>query len=384
MPHRIARPAGLLVILLALFAPSARTGTHAQGIQPPNAPVIFLHYDYMAAPEWDPGGDNFAPDPGAIRRVVEAFRAHGLTLVIDPQHTEIPFRQWLFFGPASQIFGSPCVPAVCANFFDLKAQYFHPKGRQPWHYAIFGDYGYDPFTGIVGGQAALPGYDFMVTDPLRGETCFFDTSLDFCQNRTSGLFMHELGHNLGLRHGGDEDQNYKLNYVSVMNYLYQGGIQYAAPGDTFQFGTWFVNPPLAEREHIAGIRLDYSDTVFPTLDESHLDERIGVGGPASRTDVTYYFACAAQLTTPCKAGYVRVAAAPFDWNNDGLIDSDVAAEINYIENFGGDLVLSRMTGYDDWTHVHQFLRTPRYVTGTVRPLRLIAEPPPHDGPIHRP
>jgi hypothetical protein len=40
--------------------------------------------------------------------------------------------------------------------------------------------------------------------------------------------MHELGHNLGLRHGGDEDsgddlegwKNNKPNYRSVMNYLY--------------------------------------------------------------------------------------------------------------------------------------------------------------------
>ena len=33
--------------------------------------------------------------------------------------------------------------------------------------------------------------------------------------------MHELGHTLGLRHGGDEDEAAKPNYFSVMNYLYQ-------------------------------------------------------------------------------------------------------------------------------------------------------------------
>ncbi len=31
--------------------------------------------------------------------------------------------------------------------------------------------------------------------------------------------MHELGHNLGLRHGGMDDLNCKPNYLSVMNYF---------------------------------------------------------------------------------------------------------------------------------------------------------------------
>jgi hypothetical protein len=51
-----------------------------------------------------------------------------------------------------------------------------------------------------------------------------------------GTFMHELGHNLGLRHGGGSDLNgdaedtptFKPNYLSVMNYKFQlVGIQRA-------------------------------------------------------------------------------------------------------------------------------------------------------------
>ena len=40
--------------------------------------------------------------------------------------------------------------------------------------------------------------------------------------------MHELGHTLGLVHGGNQslnDLNYKPNYLSVMNYLYLFPIQ---------------------------------------------------------------------------------------------------------------------------------------------------------------
>ena len=36
--------------------------------------------------------------------------------------------------------------------------------------------------------------------------------------------MHELGHTLNLRHGGFEDDNCKPNYISVMNYDNQDGI----------------------------------------------------------------------------------------------------------------------------------------------------------------
>ena len=37
----------------------------------------------------------------------------------------------------------------------------------------------------------------------------------------ANTILHEVGHNLGLRHGGNVDCNYKPNYNSVMNYRYQ-------------------------------------------------------------------------------------------------------------------------------------------------------------------
>src|SRR5262249_53134583 len=37
----------------------------------------------------------------------------------------------------------------------------------------------------------------------------------------AATIMHELGHNFGLQHGGDESVNYKPNYISVMNYAHQ-------------------------------------------------------------------------------------------------------------------------------------------------------------------
>ena len=43
--------------------------------------------------------------------------------------------------------------------------------------------------------------------------------------------MHELGHNLGLEHGGRDPVNCKPNYLSIMSY-------------TLQFETPVLNRPL--------------------------------------------------------------------------------------------------------------------------------------------
>ncbi len=40
-------------------------------------------------------------------------------------------------------------------------------------------------------------------------------------DQQGATIMHELGHTLGLLHGGFDDINCKPNYPSVMNYLYQ-------------------------------------------------------------------------------------------------------------------------------------------------------------------
>lgn len=104
-----------------------------------------------------------------------------------------------------------------------------------------------PKCGFWQGLSYFRGYDFIVT---MGE--FFDIiPPDLFPFVEGGLFMHELGHNLSLHHGGDETLNYKPNYMSVMNYIYLYGIRSAAsPGSTV---------PVSRR-------LDYSGRALPTLD----------------------------------------------------------------------------------------------------------------------
>jgi len=78
----------------------------------------------------------------------------------------------------------------------------------------------------------------------------------------AGTIMHELGHNLGFRHGGNEARNFKSNYISIMNYLFQ--LRGIAPLDPDGIG------PLAGR-------LDYSVADLPDLNENDLSELTGVG-----------------------------------------------------------------------------------------------------------
>lgn len=100
----------------------------------------------------------------------------------------------------------------------------------------------------------------------------------------AGTLMHEYGHVLGLGHGGRiggvaDHENYKPNYPSIMNYEWQlTGIK-QVKGD-----------PVLDYSR-------YGSGQLPTLDEQHLDERIGVkatGGAAKFmvarvcTNATYF------------------------------------------------------------------------------------------------
>ncbi len=125
--------------------------------------------------------------------------------------------------------------------------------------------------------------------------------------------MHELGHNLGLRHGGFQDLNYKPNYRSVMNYLFQ----IAGTCGTLRYTTGVAfSPcfPLRAFYYSFGGGID--------LDETCLDETVGIG------------------------------EGPLDWDRDGQFDICVVADINHAAGQPPDGRFDLLQDYDDYSNLY--------------------------------
>src|SRR5207249_937938 len=130
----------------------------------------------------------------------------------------------------------------------------------------------------------------------------------------AGTIMHELGHNLGLRHGGGAgidcsssvtpcpdasklSANCKPNYLSVMSYALQ------MPDRPVPIASW---------------KLDYSRIQLPPLNESSLNEALGVFGNATNQTALTGFFTAFGLAT--KSGATQItpvgASGPINYNGD--------------------------------------------------------------------
>ena len=132
----------------------------------------------------------------------------------------------------------------------------------------------------------------------------------------AGTLMHELGHNLGLHHGGADDLVRKPNYLSVMNYAFQ------LTGLMRSNLTFF---------------LDYSRFTIP-LDERALDEGNGFGitsGPAALLNTTGKCPSGAQNLWAIFSGFTDFDC---DGANGGVVSSDVT----------GDGNKTLLPGFTDW------------------------------------
>lgn len=113
-------------------------------------------------------------------------------------------------------------------------------------------------------------------------------------DQQSGTFMHELGHSLGLTHGGNDHGHYKPNYLSVMNYAFQ------------------VSSLIGNRS------LDYSRCSMMELNENNLSETKGMSNscPQDMNTITYARGHSHD-TANCKgAPEMMPTGKPIDWNRD--------------------------------------------------------------------
>ena len=174
------------------------------------------------------------------------------------------------------------------DFAAIKSANFASNRRSYVHY-VLNPHRYDT-DGNSSGQAEINGNDLVVSLYCFGSDV-----------NVANTIMHEVGHNLGLRHGGNLNTNNKPNYNSVMNYDYQ------FPG--------------VDTNCVLGGdgRLDYSTGSRASLNESALSETAGL---CNGVDI--------------------------DWNGNSSIDAGtVVADIN-----DGDGFFQILADYNDWSNLN--------------------------------
>jgi hypothetical protein len=242
----------------------------------------------------------------------------GPNSVMNPQTGQI----WGSLSRANEINLIPSLGYFQGNnynwsaFDTLKGNLF-PASRQPiFHYALSADrYGGSASSGISRSAGSNGGSDFIVA---LGLLCSPEGACPGPTFAQAGTFMHELGHNLGLQHGGQDGLNNKPNYLSIMNYA-------------FQFSG------------VLGHGIDYSrfdGFDLPPLDESYLPEPDGFN-----TELT------GLLTiTNCDGGLfgsdywqtVKISG-PVDFNCDNDLE-----DIDDHEDLNRDGAETSLRSFDDW------------------------------------
>lgn len=206
------------------------------------------------------------------------------------------------------------------DFYDVKAANFANIRRLVFRYGILGDPIFSNACG--GGRGEIGGNDFIS----------FNTAFAMI-----GTVMHELGHNLELRHGGDNNDNCKPNYVSVMNYDHQFGIPQGIGTVRFDF-----SPPRFNELGDRGL------PVLPTLEEDDLDENF-ILDPADTSNMFIY------TDTFGDKNQTPLRSNPDYDSNPFSVDSGIQANIDDEGSTGTPAACANnsdndtLTGHDDWS-----------------------------------
>ena len=167
-------------------------------------------------------------------------------------------------------------------------------------------------------------------------------------DQQAGTFMHELGHTLGLRHGGSDGANCKPNYLSLMSYSRQ-----------------FAGSPIPNR------RLDYSRAALLNLNESAgLNELIGLASDPSLGPIAGLFPAADQTAFgPTAWSLVTGTTAQINWNRskqgpNPTFQTNASANINQGPGGCDSTGLEILAGHNDWANlVYRFSATLDFAGG---------------------
>jgi hypothetical protein len=247
---------------------------------------IFVEMDYMYRAD---AANGLAPNQNVLNSIVAVFNSApvsnpdgstGITIHLELDDL-VPYDYTL--------------DPYTTEFNALKSVYFDANRTAVYHYMIWANrYSTSTSSGVSMG---IPATDFLVT--LGG----WNSNAGDTDYQKIGTFIHELGHNLGLTHGGNDHTNYKPNYLSVMNYRFQTiGV--------YRNGVWY--------------NFDYQRFDLPSLNESALNETLGLNGGGALTGYGTIHDCPGGADR-----FTANAGGALDWNCDGdTLDTNVAVDIN--------------------------------------------------------
>jgi len=333
---------------------------------------VFVHADWMR------GGTPFdlKPTNNAMLRVMNAFamaptgtgQVGRINLHIDSGGDSVmrddpPQKPWDKLSeahavPFSAVTGSfshdifgrekkfiPGNDILNAENYDADGHGFtRSKRKYTFHYALFANgigcqnslvTGFSPIAPDEKGNYVLLGLGATANDRFNGASMPFP----IIEMMQSTFFMHELGHSLGLHHGGFDDVNFKPNYLSVMNYLFTG--------------VGLLNSVIDKN----GLRsLDYSRSELVALFEDNLQESLGIQDPEMHR--TLWFTGPPPSGTLCPPRPVDLTTNPvsynatlpppaLDWDKDRNFDrTPVTVDLN-----GNGQIDHFLFGNDDWSHL---------------------------------
>lgn len=253
--------------------------------------------------------DAFKPQQAMIDQLVAEFAKHGITLEVLVSNGIQHSTGVVTLGPGSANDASVWF-GPNYEFGQLRAA--NKEKGSDWHYGLMAwQYRFSDEAAASGssGLAELPGKSF-----ITGAVAFTNPNQGVIYKAMErNTIMHEFGHNLGLRHGGADHDNWKPNFNSIMNYRFQFD---GYDEDCDSLGQGYGGT--------SGGTASYSGGKNVAIDENRIEEAKGVCG-----------------------------STPIDWNQNGVANETLQGnlDINLQTGAAYNPALTVLSDFDDWSYV---------------------------------
>lgn len=321
-----------------------------------NQTDIFIEIDYVDSTKAGqlPINEGVVPNEAALQKVVDAFASQGIAIHFDvgdlfEQSDDANVNPLRFdLGGGEQIDYVKTLTLDTVNKI-YKPLYQAASRNDIFYYMVFGVS--DAVENVLGTGFIKYPVSLITLGGIniQNETIILNTDTvedrNLLVNMQSSVMMHELGHNLGLHHGGFEEDNFKPNYISVMNYVYTlPGIPDIGTAD--EPNRYYLQnanredlaPPvnndfcsslysvgfedIANSPYSENFVVDYSYGINSSINESAIDETFGLG---------------------------TGSGIAVDYNCDSIYDIDYAFDINN-DSFNPGLKI--LADHNDWSNLY--------------------------------